>query len=129
MARALHVGLLFLGLGLGAVATPATAVAQVAATATAIPTDKLEAFARAHVAIDRLRERANAEFADPRNKKVEVQERLRDKLREDVRQALKQQNLTEAEYDRFTMAVSADTAQRRAFDALVAQMTSKKASP
>jgi hypothetical protein len=127
MPRALHVGLLVFGVGLGALATPAPVAAQEPATPMAIPADKIEAFARAHVAIDQVRERANAEFADPRNKKVEVQEKLRDKLREDVRQVLKQHNLTEAEYDRFTMAVSADTAQRRAFDALVAQLTSKKA--
>lgn len=129
MPRAVHVGLLVLGLGFGALAAPSTAASQQAPTAAGIPTDKLEPFARAHIAIDHVRERANAEFADPRNKKNEVQENLRDKLREDVRKVLKEHNLTEAEFDRFTMAVSADTAQRRAFDALVAQLISKKASP
>jgi hypothetical protein len=129
MPRAVHVGLLVLGLGFGALATPSTALSQEAATAAGIPTDKLEPFARAHIAIDQVRDRANAEFADPRNKKNEVQENLRDKLREDVRKVLKEHNLTEAEFDRFTMAVSSDTAQRRAFDALVAQLSSKKASP
>ncbi|MBC7893859.1 MAG: DUF4168 domain-containing protein [Cytophagaceae bacterium] len=129
MRRTVHVGLLVLGLGLGVLGTPAPVASQAAASAAGIPTDKLEAFARAHIAIDQVRERANAEFADPRNKKADVQEKLRDKLRDDVRKVLKEQNLTEAEYDRFTMAVSADTAQRRAFDALVAQLTAKKASP
>ena len=128
MPRVLHIGLLALGLGLGALATPVSAASQEAA-ATVIPADKLEAFARAHIAIDQVREHANAEFADPRNKKNEVQENLRDKLHEDVRKVLKEHNLTEAEFDRFTMAVSADTAQRRAFDALVSQLSSKKPAP
>ena len=128
MSRAVRIGLCVAGLGLGALATPARAAGQ-DAVAAAIPTEKFEAFARAHVAIDQVREHANAEFADPRNKKLEVQDRLRDKLRTDVRQVLKEHNLTEAEFDRFTMVVSSDTSQRRAFDALVAQLTSKKASP
>lgn len=129
MRRTVRVGLLVLGLGLGALATPVAAAGQAAATVATIPADKLEAFARAHRAIDQVREHANAEFADPRNKKSEVQENLRDKLHEDVRKVLKEHNLTEAEFDRFTMVVSADTAQRRTFDALVAQLSSKKASP
>lgn len=127
MRRAVHIGLLVSGLGLGAAVTPSVVTGQ-EATVSAIPADKLEAFAKAHVALDQLREQANAEFADPRNKKAEVQEKLRDKLRSDVKQALKTLNLTEAEFDRFTLAVSADTAQRRAFDALVAQLT-RKPSP
>jgi hypothetical protein len=123
MRRAVSWWLLVLGLAVGMGVTPSQVTGQ-EVTAGAIPADKLEAFARAHVALDQLRERANAEFADPRNKKSEVQEKLREKLREDVKH-----NLSAAEFDRFTLAVSADTAQRRAFDARVAQLTSRKSSP
>lgn len=128
MRRAASWWLLVLGLAVGMGVTPSQVTGQ-EVTAAAIPADKLEAFARAHVALDQLRERANAEFADPRNKKSEVQEKLREKLREDVKATLQAHNLSAAEFDRFTLAVSADTAQRRAFDARVAQLTSRKSSP
>ncbi|MCC6317636.1 MAG: hypothetical protein IT361_08095 [Gemmatimonadaceae bacterium] len=98
-----------------------TAMAQ-AAAGRGIPSEQLDAIVRTYPAIDTLRERANAELADPRNTSTRAQEKLRAKLRLTVRQVLREQGLTDEELDRFSRRTRTDTAERRAFDDALARL-------
>jgi Domain of unknown function (DUF4168) len=107
---------------------PCTADAQASAVVTA-QTDSMTVFARAWVAVTEIRDKAHAEMANPRTKKLEDQARLRDQLRKDIAAALKAKGLTQQAFDRMTMLVSADDTQRKTFEALVADLSAKKPSP
>jgi hypothetical protein len=82
-------------------------------------------FARAHAALTTLRERADAEYAEPKNKKPEVLAELREKYRAERERLLKAQGLAEAGYGEFTRRISSDDAARRAFEAALAKVTGK----
>ena len=107
---------------------PSTADAQASAVVTSQP-DSMTAFAKAWVAVTEIRDKAHAEMANPRTKKLEDQARLRDQLRKDIAAALKAHGLTQLAFDRLTMLVSSDDSQRKAFEAMVADLTSKKPTP
>lgn len=121
--------LLFASLILGLVPSPFVtpdAAAFKAQEVMAIPADKLEPFVRAHVAINLLRDRAHAELAEPKSKKIETQVELRDKLRTGTAQVLREHKLTDAEFARYTYLVSVDPGQRKAFEAALAQLSEVK---
>jgi hypothetical protein len=82
-------------------------------------------FARAHAALTTLRERADAEYAEPKNKKPEVLAELREKYRAERERLLKAQGLAESGYGEFTRRISSDDAARRAFEAALAKVTGK----
>ncbi len=82
-------------------------------------------YARAHLALVALRERADAEYADPKNKKLDVLAELREKFRVQREQLLKAQGLTEASYGKFTQRISANDAARLAFEAALAKLSAK----
>jgi hypothetical protein len=82
-------------------------------------------FARAHAALTTLRERADAEYADPKNKKPEVLAELRTKSRAERERVLKAQGLTEATYGELTRRISTDDAARLAFEAALTKGTAK----
>jgi hypothetical protein len=88
--------------------------------------DSMTAFAKAWVAVNEIRDRAHAELANPRNKKVEDQARLREEMRRDIGIALKMHGFTQPRFDQFTVLVSRDDALRKVFDALVAELSAKK---
>jgi hypothetical protein len=111
-----------------ALAPPHLADAQQASPVT-LSADQLLAFAKAHLAISEVRDKLQAELADPRLKKVEDQVKLREKLRAEVASALKEHKLTSAEFDRLTLQVSSDTALRAQFEAALASLTQKKPPP
>ncbi|MBL8959013.1 MAG: DUF4168 domain-containing protein [Gemmatimonadetes bacterium] len=107
---------------------PSPADAQASAVVTAQP-DSMTAFAKAWVAVAEIRDKAHAEMANPRTKKLEDQARLREQLRKDIAAALKAHGLTQQAFDRLTTLVSSDDNQRKAFEAMVADLTSKKPAP
>jgi len=82
-------------------------------------------FARAHVGLNALRERADAQYADPKNKKPEVLAELRSKYRVERERLLKAQGITEASYVALTQRISGDDGARIAFDAALAKVTTK----
>jgi hypothetical protein len=125
--RLLPLACLFFGLAPSPLVTPIAAGSQVQEVTT-IPSDRLEPFARAHVAINLLRDRAHAELSHPKNKKIESQLEVRDKLRAGTAQVLKEHKLTEAEFARYTFLVSTDPDQRKAFEGVVAQLSEPKKS-
>jgi hypothetical protein len=101
------------------VATPVVAPPNPDSVAAMMP------FARAHAALTTLRERADAEYADPKNKKPEVLAELRLKYRTERDRLLKAQGLAEASYGELTRRISSDDAARRAFEAALAKVTGK----
>ena len=57
------------------------------------------------------------------NKKPEVQEALKEKLRAQIAEILRHNGMTEAQYKRGTFIVSTDTSLRRTYDGLIVQLT------
>ncbi len=106
-------------------ATPPTTVLPVAAAPHPDSVAAMVPFARVHAALITLRERADAEYADPKNKKPEVLAELRAKYRAERERALQAQGLTEARYGELTRRISSDDAARLAFEAALAKVTAK----
>ncbi|WP_411281499.1 hypothetical protein [Gemmatimonas sp.] len=109
-------------------------VAATAASSTTVPVaaaphaDSVAAmlpFARAHAALNALRERADAQYADPKNKKPEVLAELRSKYRVERERLLTAQGMTEASYVVLTQRISGDDSARLAFDAALAKIIAK----
>ena len=99
---------------------PAVAVS---ASGKLVSTSAMDAFAAAHVEVALLRGKVQAELAEPKSKKPEVQAALRDKLQLNTDRILKQHDLTEIEFARLTREVSTDFALRKQFDEAVAKLT------
>ena len=114
-----------LALLITAVATPSVLYAQ-QTSAAAIGQDSLAAYVRAYAAIALIRDRMHNELADPKTKKGEVQEQVREKLRAQIAQVLKEQGLTESLYQQMTHAISVDAEQRKRFEQALAELTVKK---
>lgn len=114
----------FAGLCLGLVLAALPAGAQAAPAR--IPAERIEVFAKARLAIDSILDKAHAELAEPRNKKDEAMEQLREKLRTDIAAALAAHGLTREEFDRYTFVASTDTAQRRLLDEAVTRLSTRK---
>lgn len=106
-------------------ATPPATVSPVAAAPHPDSVAAMTPFARAHAALTTLRERADAEYADPKNKKPELLAELRTKYRAERERVLKAQALTEASYGDLTRRISSDDAARLAFEAALAKVTAK----
>jgi transketolase len=127
MPRLVSLGILAL---LTLLVVPTTRTGQLGAQQpppdSAISARALEVFATTHVAVSALRDRYQAQFAEPRNKKPEVQLELRSKMQGELQELLKGNGLTEEEFARLTRHVASDTAARRAFEQVVARLESKK---
>ncbi len=78
-------------------------------------------FARTHVAVSALRDRYQAQFAEPQNKKREVQDALHEKFSGGMQALLKEHGFTEAEFARMTRLVSVDSTARRLFEEALAR--------
>ncbi|MEO6445075.1 MAG: DUF4168 domain-containing protein [Gemmatimonadaceae bacterium] len=107
-------------------ASPRALYAQQPAAAATSGVDSVAAYARAYSAIARIRDRAQGELAEPRNKKAEVQGELRGKVLAEIAQVLTAEGLTQAQYDHLTHAVSVDPEARRQFEAALAQLAVPK---
>ena len=110
---------------IAAATTPCVVYAQ-QTNAAAIGQDSLAAYVRAYAAIATIRDRMQNELADPKTKKGEVQEQVRDKLRARIAQVLKEQGLTESMYELTTHAISVDPVQRKRFEQALADLAVKK---
>lgn len=100
--------------------------AQQARPDSALTARALEVFARTHVAVAALRDRYQAQFAEPRNKKPEAQLEIREKMQAELKEVLKANGMAEDEFARLTRLVAADSGVRRAFEQAVAQVDTKK---
>ena len=83
----------------------------------------IEAFAAAHLAVLTMRGKMQAELADPRAKKAEVQIALREKLQANTDRVLKEHRLTATEFSRLTRRVSTDDVVRKQFDEAVTRLS------
>lgn len=117
------VGLFVFSLALGSL-TPAGVSAQQGDSLAAQAS--MESFARTHAAIAALRDRVQAELAEPKSKKPEVQAELREKLRTERLRLLKEHGLTEDAFTRLTHRVAVDDEARKAFEAALARLAEKK---
>lgn len=87
----------------------------------------MSVFVRTHLALQALRDRVQAELAEPKNKKDEEQKALREKLRTERARILKEHAMTEEQFARMTRWVSVNDSARKVFDALVAKGVTKGA--
>jgi hypothetical protein len=85
--------------------------------------DEIALLAKVQVAIDIAHDSMDLQFAMVGNKKPEVQEALKEKLRTQIAEILHHNGLTEAQYRRETFIVSTDTSLRRSYDGVVVQLT------
>lgn len=89
---------------------------------TQIGQQKMTAYAQAYVQIGAARNEIQAQFAEGGNKTPEAQAQLRENLRQRVSQILQEHSMTREEYQRITLIVSTDQAQRDAFNQVVARL-------
>jgi len=87
-----------------------------------VDSSQVAAFAAAHLEVSAVRSKAQAELAEPRAKKAEVQASVRERLHQTTDRILKMHNLTEAEFSRLTRQVSTDDALRKRFEAALARL-------
>ena len=104
-----------------AVIVPPAARAQ--SSSTELPKDEFAKLAKVQVAIDIAHDSMDLQFAMVGNKKLEVLEALREKLRAQIADILRRNGLTEEQYRKETFIVSTDTTLRRSFDGYVVQLT------
>ena len=106
----------------------AASIGAASISAASISAASMDSFAAAHVEVEALRSKAQAELAEPRSKKGETQVTLREKLQEGTLGVLKAHGLTEAEFTRLTRLVSTDGALRKQFDEAVARYAASRGS-
>lgn len=82
-------------------------------------------FARAYLAMSALNERANAEYAEPKNKRPEELAILREKFRVARAALFTSLGVSDTTYAQLTRRVSSDDVARRAFEAALANITAK----
>ena len=105
------------------IATVAPMPAHAQSSAAQIGKDQITLLAKVQVAIDVAHDSTDLQLAMVGNKKPEVQEALKAKLRTEVTEILKKNGLTEAQYKHETFLVSTDTGMRRTFDGEVVHLT------
>lgn len=106
------------------VLTPADKVfAQASDTSGAPSAAALETFVKAHLAVAAFRGQLQAELAEPKNKKPELQMQLHEKLQAGTKRLLDQHELSATEFSRLTRLVSTNDAVRKDFDAAVARLS------
>jgi hypothetical protein len=96
---------------------------QQAAPPSPLSKDEMVAYVKADVAISAARDSMQAQYAMVRNKKVEVLNSLRERLRLQIDSILKKAGMTQADYDRKTYVVSTDNGARHLFDSVVVAVT------
>ncbi len=109
---------------LAATATSATPV-PVAAAPHPDSVAAMLPFAKAYVAMNALRDKADAEYAEPKNKRPEMLAELRSRHRLEREGMLKSNGFPDATYAQMTQRVSGDDTARLAFEAALAKITAK----
>lgn len=113
----------FFHTALFALVTIAPAAARAQAPSTPLTKDEITLLAKVQVAIDVAHDSTDLQLALVGNKKDEVQDALKRKLRAQIADILRKNGLTEAQYRHETFLVSTDTATRHTFDGLIVQLT------
>lgn len=103
---------------LGAQAVPQGDARPAGLTRADVPT-----FAKVDVEIGKVRDSIQAQLAQAKNKKDAAQAALRAEMHTKVEAILKENGLTDAQWEQKTMAVSTNVALRAAFDSAVAKIT------
>ena len=85
--------------------------------------EEIAALAKVHVAISQAHDSADVQLAQARNKTVQAQKQLQEKLRAQIEEILHHSGMTEEEYRHKTYVVSTEPAVRKTFDSVVAQLT------
>lgn len=85
--------------------------------------DEVTLLAKVQVAIDIAHDSTDLQLAMVGNKKPEVQEALKEKLRAQIADILKRNGMTDAQYKRATFIVSTDSSVRRTYDKQIVQLT------
>ena len=111
----------FLVTGLLALVAPSSALGQETPT---VSDERLVTYAETFVEIGRLRDAMQAELARVANKTNQAQERLREELRLQIKEAIEEKGLTVEEYEQITHLISFDQERREKFDELVADAAS-----
>ena len=127
--RAFRTLLMLAFIGLAAPRDAAYAQGGAAEIGTQVTPEQMTVFARVHSAVEQLRTKAQAELAEPRNKKDENQARIREQLHLQVTAVLKEHGLSQGRFDSLTYLISVDPEQRKAFEAALAQLAATKKSP
>jgi len=83
----------------------------------------IEAFAKLQRAINQLRDKEQAELAEPRNKKVEEQAIIREKYRKLRADSLKTHGYTAAQVNAMTLRISSNDAMRVLFEATMERLS------
>lgn len=85
--------------------------------------DEIVAYTKVELAISTARDSMQAQYAMVRNKKTEVLQQLREKLRLQIDSILKKAGMTQAEYEKKTYLVSTDNSARHLFDSVTVALT------
>lgn len=96
---------------------------QQAQSPTKMAKEELTSLAKVQIAIGALSDTVQAKLAMAKNKKLEIQAALRDSFHTEVEAVLHHAGLTDAEFQKKTYLVSTDSATRRQFDTIIAQLT------
>ena len=83
----------------------------------------VEAFAKLQRAINQLRDKEQAELAEPRNKKVEEQATIREKYRKMRADSLKAHGYTQAQVTAMILRLSSDDALRTLFETTMERLS------
>ncbi|MGH7653176.1 MAG: hypothetical protein ACREN6_00805 [Gemmatimonadaceae bacterium] len=113
----------FFSISFIALATAAPMMAQAQAPSTALSKDEIVLLAKVSVEIDVAHDSTDLQLAMVGNKKPEVQDALKAKLRKEVTGILTKNGMTEAQYKHETFLVSTDTGMRKTFDGQIVQLT------
>ena len=106
-----------------AVQPPAKAASATVAPATGSTAAAIEAFAKLQRAISQLRDKEQAELAEPRHKKVEEQATIREKYRKLRGDSLQAHGYTPAQVTAMTLRISSDDTLRARFEATMERLS------
>ena len=113
----------FFHISLVVLAAVAPMAASPQAPATKLSNDEIARLAKVSVAIDVAHDSTDLQLAMVGNKKPEVQEALKAKLRTEVTNIITKSGMTEAQYKHETFLVSTDTGLRHEFDGQIVKLT------
>jgi hypothetical protein len=87
--------------------------------AQAVTTEQLTTYTKAYVAIGKLRDQFEEEFAQSKNKKLEVQQQLHESYRQQIAKIIQDNGLSEQQYNHITFLISTQPEQRAAFEKIM----------
>lgn len=85
--------------------------------------EQIVTYAKAYLAVSAARDAVHLELAQARNKTPEAQKQLQQRLRDEIARVLREHGFSDEDYRRATYVISADPAQRKQFDEIVAELT------